>query len=173
MALIAQKTDSFSSGILTEFVVANTASGPYGPQSYAFAFAISITNDLVTSVTLPGFAGFQTAVKVSDTSSLGAGPVPTSAFRSSGTGDLITFSFATPAATTGDFVVYTNATGYVDPMASIDLLSGGILTLDVLAPAVPEPSTWAMLLLGFAGLGFMAYRRKPKPTLPASVPLDI
>jgi hypothetical protein len=24
---------------------------------------------------------------------------------------------------------------------------------------VPEPSTWAMLLIGFAGLGFMAYRR--------------
>lgn len=29
-----------------------------------------------------------------------------------------------------------------------------------LASAVPEPSTWAMMLLGFAGLGFMAYRRK-------------
>jgi hypothetical protein len=28
------------------------------------------------------------------------------------------------------------------------------------ASAVPEPSTWAMLLLGFAGLGFMGYRRK-------------
>jgi PEP-CTERM motif len=27
-------------------------------------------------------------------------------------------------------------------------------------PAVPEPSTWAMMILGFAGLGFMAYRRK-------------
>jgi len=26
--------------------------------------------------------------------------------------------------------------------------------------AVPEPSTWAMMVLGFAGLGFMAYRRK-------------
>jgi len=26
--------------------------------------------------------------------------------------------------------------------------------------AVPEPSTWAMLLLGFAALGFIAYRRK-------------
>ena len=25
--------------------------------------------------------------------------------------------------------------------------------------AVPEPSTWAMMLLGFAGIGFMAYRR--------------
>lgn len=27
-------------------------------------------------------------------------------------------------------------------------------------PAVPEPSTWAMMLLGFLGLGFMAYRRR-------------
>ena len=26
--------------------------------------------------------------------------------------------------------------------------------------AVPEPATWAMLLLGFMGVGFMAYRRK-------------
>jgi hypothetical protein len=25
--------------------------------------------------------------------------------------------------------------------------------------AVPEPSTWAMMILGFAGIGFMAYRR--------------
>jgi outer membrane lipase/esterase len=33
------------------------------------------------------------------------------------------------------------------------------------AEAVPEPSTWAMLLLGFAGIGFMAYRRKSKPAL--------
>jgi hypothetical protein len=34
--------------------------------------------------------------------------------------------------------------------------------------AVPEPSTWAMLLLGFAGIGFMAYRRKSKPALMAA-----
>jgi hypothetical protein len=27
------------------------------------------------------------------------------------------------------------------------------------AAAVPEPSTWVMVILGFAGLGFMAYRR--------------
>jgi hypothetical protein len=26
--------------------------------------------------------------------------------------------------------------------------------------AVPEPLTWAMMILGFCGLGFMAYRRK-------------
>jgi PEP-CTERM motif len=28
--------------------------------------------------------------------------------------------------------------------------------------AVPEPSTWAMMILGFAGVGFMAYRRSRK-----------
>jgi hypothetical protein len=27
-------------------------------------------------------------------------------------------------------------------------------------PTVPEPSTWAMMLLGFAGMGFVAYRKR-------------
>lgn len=31
-------------------------------------------------------------------------------------------------------------------------------------PAVPEPATWAMMVLGFAGLGFMTYRRKRQAT---------
>ncbi len=31
--------------------------------------------------------------------------------------------------------------------------------------AVPEPSTWAMMILGFVGVGFMAYRRKSKSAL--------
>jgi PEP-CTERM motif-containing protein len=30
---------------------------------------------------------------------------------------------------------------------------------------VPEPSTWAMMILGFCGLGFMAYRRKEQGAL--------
>jgi hypothetical protein len=34
--------------------------------------------------------------------------------------------------------------------------------------AVPESSTWAMMILGFAGIGFMAYRRKSKPALMAA-----
>jgi hypothetical protein len=29
-----------------------------------------------------------------------------------------------------------------------------------LSAAVPEPATWAMMILGFVGVGFMAYRRK-------------
>ena len=33
--------------------------------------------------------------------------------------------------------------------------------------AVPEPSTWAMMALGFAGLGFVAHRRRAKLSLSA------
>ena len=31
--------------------------------------------------------------------------------------------------------------------------------------AVPEPSTWAMMILGFIGLGFVAYRRRKETAL--------
>jgi hypothetical protein len=51
----------------------------------------------------------------------------------------------------------------------------GVTVVDVFQEAinervasVREPSTWAMLLLGFAGLGVMAYRRKSKPALMAT-----
>jgi hypothetical protein len=40
---------------------------------------------------------------------------------------------------------------------------GGIFFDDFsvdIAAAVPEPSTWAMMLLGFLGVGFLAYRKK-------------
>ena len=32
-----------------------------------------------------------------------------------------------------------------------------------LTAAVPEPSTWAMMILGFFGVGSLAYRRNRKP----------
>jgi hypothetical protein len=40
---------------------------------------------------------------------------------------------------------------------------GGISV--ALSSAVPEPSTWAMMILGFAGVAFMAYRRRNKDAL--------
>ena len=41
-----------------------------------------------------------------------------------------------------------------------DVKGSGAGTFGAVA-AVPEPSTWAMMILGFAGIGFMAYRRRP------------
>jgi hypothetical protein len=34
--------------------------------------------------------------------------------------------------------------------------------------AVPESSTWVLMIIGFAGIGFLAYRRKSKPALMAA-----
>jgi PEP-CTERM motif-containing protein len=45
-------------------------------------------------------------------------------------------------------------------------INGDVSTLTV-SSGVPEPSTWTMLMLGFAGVGWMAYRRKAKPALMA------
>jgi hypothetical protein len=50
-----------------------------------------------------------------------------------------------------------------------DFLAGAniVATIDSLtiSTAVPEPSTWAMMLIGFAGIGLMAYRRSRRYTV--------
>jgi hypothetical protein len=54
---------------------------------------------------------------------------------------------------------------------STDLYPSKDIVVDqafVVAGAVPEPSTWAMMILGFAGIGFMAYRRRNKMALSAA-----
>jgi hypothetical protein len=52
---------------------------------------------------------------------------------------------------------------------SADLASGGFNSVRQegfgFATAVPEPSTWAMLIIGFAGVGFLAYRRRGEPQM--------
>jgi hypothetical protein len=37
---------------------------------------------------------------------------------------------------------------------------GNLIDDVTVTTGVPEPSTWAMMILGFMGVGFMAYRRK-------------
>ncbi len=68
------------------------------------------------------------------------------------------------------------ATAFLDPYLFLDpsLVEQGysIITSpgigNSLTSAVPEPSTWAMMVLGFTGVGFMAYRRKSKAALMAA-----
>jgi PEP-CTERM motif len=84
----------------------------------------------------------------------GGGTIGTYAFPTSGddpaTGlaDRGYLGFTSTAAITG-FQWDTTGGGY---------LNTGFSNLSV--DAVPEPSTWAMLLIGFAGIGFAAYRRR-------------
>jgi len=50
-----------------------------------------------------------------------------------------------------------------------DYYNGQFVAGNLSVSAVPEPTTWAMMILGFMGVGVMAYRRKSKlPLLLAS-----
>ena len=64
----------------------------------------------------------------------------------SGTSTYLDKTFASLGATHGTYV-YSWGTG-----ADVDTFTVQI--------GVPEPSTWAMLLIGFGGLGYSAYRRR-------------
>jgi hypothetical protein len=54
-----------------------------------------------------------------------------------------------------------DASGFNGPSGFYQDNSG---SFEVTVTAVPEASTWAMVILGFFGIGFMAYRRKGRPT---------
>jgi hypothetical protein len=70
--------------------------------------------------------------------------------------------------------IYTEYSVFATATSTSTLLSFGLRNdpsfsglddISVNVAAVPEPSTWAMIILGFLGVGFMAYRRKAtRPT---------
>jgi hypothetical protein len=55
------------------------------------------------------------------------------------------------------FVNVDNPGDYFTPLLTGDVSLG--LEVIAVGASVPEPSTWAMMLLGFAGLGYAGYRR--------------
>jgi PEP-CTERM motif len=71
---------------------------------------------------------------------------------------------------TGHLQIFTDSTAEAGTTVDLKGANGQLFAINgvFFGPAVPEPSTWAMLLLGFAGIGFMAYRRKSKPALMAA-----
>ncbi len=83
--------------------------------------------------------------------------VPALAFGGTTIGSYDTFSqtFATVPGTeyVYQFMLYNDLgpPKFADP--------SGVLVTTTGSPA-PEPSTWAMMILGFLGVGFIAYRRK-------------
>ena len=54
--------------------------------------------------------------------------------------------------------IFVNVAGDIPKLG--DQLILDVTTTSVTPPAVPEPSTWALMLLGFAGLGFAGYRHR-------------
>lgn len=168
--VIATQTEDFSSasgpdGILTEYVLNTAEYSPYGPSDLVFAFGLEVTGDNVAEVSLPGFAGFSTAVKTCNVSVCieGTGIPPTTAERSAD-GDVVSFLWSTEfTGGSSGFGVYTNATSYSDPpMIQIIDLSGNVSLAPTFLPSTPLPATWFMLVSGLVGLGFIARRGAKK-----------
>ena len=62
----------------------------------------------------------------------------------------------------------TNGLNPKDPTSFITALTfegSGMFTgtMTPLTAGVPEPSTWAMMLVGFTGLGYLGYRKAREP----------
>jgi len=142
-----------------------------------FSFNDSIAGSTVTNITatlngttflvpggLSGFTNISPAFHADGTGDWTAGIFCTDSSQCNG-GSTPTFNdlhFTVTSATLAQLET-TNAAGN---LFIADILCGqtgcGGLTgpVDVSTPAVPEPSTWGMMILGFLGVGFMAYRRR-------------
>jgi hypothetical protein len=149
----------------------------YGDLSYGFVIggpnALPVSAQMIglssTSFTAPSGGTFTTSVSV-DITTLDA----TSIFTMSNSNN--NYSQVLSLLPNVEYVVrmhaeirvealHGGASAFIDPMFVVPdgysiSYSDGLITA-----AVPESSTWAMMILGFAGVGFMAYRRKSKLAL--------
>ena len=83
--------------------------------------------------------------------------VPALWFGGTTVGSYDTFS-QTFATTPGREYVYQFM--LYNDLGPADLVDPSGILVTTTASAAPEPSTWAMMIFGFLGVGFMAYRRK-------------
>ena len=82
-------------------------------------------------------------------------------------GDSVFSVFSPTTNYTGGFVGWEgldpsglSETAYDDHSGTFD---GTLAIVTLGTPPIPEPSTWAMMLIGFAGLGYAGYRRRKSP----------
>ena len=74
------------------------------------------------------------------------------AFYTNNTGDALTVNFITPIAANGGSDIFS-----LEENVSLN-------APPVVTPGTPEASTWVMMLAGFAGMGYVAYRRRGAKT---------
>ena len=128
-------------------VGAITSLGTIGPGSYTLSFELSgsqrgslDSTSKTTTITLGSFSTSYTLPPGSGT------PVGASGYT----------LYSIPVTTTiAGKLIFADLAGGNDSIGN--LLDD--VTLTTVSPGIPEPSTWAMMLLGFFGLGFAGYRK--------------
>jgi hypothetical protein len=134
---------SLAAGTLVNVNNSTPAVTPFTGATPALHWVASDSGGNISLTTLSGGQPFELIV--------GANPNPNNGFDNFNPyfDQTATFSLVCSACVLGETV--TNV--------GISFGTNGFLVPTTVA-AVPEPSTWAMMILGFLGLGFMAYRRK-------------
>lgn len=114
----------------------------------------AISTDTGTSVNAPPFGPFFTAIRCTSCTSPG----------SNAYSGLLSFTVSAPNPLTLASLSYNTANGYNVYFAT-DLINNAGQTGNVgaagVVAAVPEPATWALMLVGFGGVGYTMRRRKP------------
>ncbi|HEY5205127.1 MAG TPA: PEPxxWA-CTERM sorting domain-containing protein [Roseiarcus sp.] len=150
------------SGLIQEAVYEDTAN-TFGSGDLTWIIQVAndaSSTDAIARVTAGNFATFMT-----DVGDSGGANAPNLVDRDT-PGHTIGFSWASIggllAGQTSDFLMIdTNAVRFTT--GTLAVIDSQTSDLSAFAPsAVPEPSTWAMMLLGFAGLGFAGYRGSRK-----------
>ena len=128
------QTVSLVAGIRYLFSYALFATGSGAANPYDFSLYNTLSNTTLTN------DGSTTDVKV---------------------GEWTKYSYTFTAPMTDNYLLEFIFTSGATPAKDVLLDAVAITAVDVVpTTAVPEPSTWAMMILGFFGVGFMAYRRK-------------
>jgi hypothetical protein len=162
--------DGLLAGVLRERVLKYSQVNEFHPYGgLYFDYEISLTSGDISAFSVQGYAPLEVAVKqcgVADCGGSGANGESTSAATRTADGDGITYFFD------GDFVggthsanlqLLTNATSFIDPPATFENAAGEVFSLAIVGPApIPEPATWAMLIIGFAGLTALGRRASRK-----------
>jgi hypothetical protein len=133
------------------------------------------TNDAITQVTAIDLTSssngkFQ-GYTYNDIATLDSQRIPNS-FRlsislPSGNTDQLQLTFLKPLTTAGGTLLSAFSFEHQDFQGSGNRVLSGTVSLATVAAAVPEPSAWMLMILGFGGAGVMLRNERRKRLLPA------
>ena len=157
---------------------ANTAVHITDGAGYASIGDVLTDNTLFTSITsnpVPGFSAYQFSIQLNTDSYLLVEYLLNGAWTAATAGNVAN-PFFQAANTLRDYQITADAGEVMDAIrvstcstSACTAPGGGIFlfkqnSINMATGAVPEPATWAMMLLGFGGIG-MTMRRRRKPAL--------
>lgn len=171
LGVVGTNADSFTfnlstfslSGVTSIYTLINSGFGAFGSNVGRLTFTDTASNsvayDLIEGINIRDhYNGFY--------NNIATGLAGTAQFPGGVRLDMQEFDVS--ALGTLASVTFEGFSGPNDFFLGQPFLAGLTGTDFAVTAAVPEPSTWAMMILGFAGVGFMAYRRKSRPALIAA-----